>query len=253
MVATFASRNSGARPGQAITKSQPSTGGHATDMTPLTKAPRLTTDEELLGMRLAHRVIVHDLARLSRLADEMVADRSRFDHARCAAISGYVSLFAASLHHHHNVEDFSLWPLITESAGPHVDFTELTDDHDEIDPLLDDLVRSAGALPQKTAIAEFAQTVRRLRAMLDEHIADEERTVFPLITGYVSAESWQTFEKGAQRGARMDFDLTRVFAVMTPEEAERARKELPFFLRALVSVLARKQRRRERAVFGAAV
>ena len=65
-------------------------------MTSPTKAPRLTTNEELLGMRLAHRVIVHDVARLSRLADEIVADPSRFDHARCAAISGYISLFAAS-------------------------------------------------------------------------------------------------------------------------------------------------------------
>jgi hemerythrin-like domain-containing protein len=220
-------------------------------MTPATLAPRLTTDEELLGMRLAHRVILHDVARLSRLADEMVAHPSRFDRSRYTAISRYISLFAASLHHHHTVEDLSLWPLITESAGPHVDFTELTDDHDELDPLLDDLVRAAGELPGTTAVAEFARTIRRLRTLLDEHIADEEHTVFPLITGHVPADAWQIFEKGAQRGGRADFDLTRVFAVMTAEETGRARKELPFYLRALVSVLARTQRRRERAVFGA--
>lgn len=220
-------------------------------MAPVTTAPRLTTDEELFGMRLAHRVILHDLARISRLSDEMVADPSRFDRARCAAISDYVALFATSLHHHHTVEDLALWPLITESAGPHVDFTELTGDHDELDPLLDNLVRLATELPGKTALAEFAQTVRRLRELLDEHIDDEERTVFPLITGYVSADAWQSFEKEAQRGGRADFDLTRAFAAMTAEETARARKQLPFLLLVLVSVLARKQRRRERAVFGA--
>lgn len=222
-------------------------------MAPATTAPRLTTDDELLGMRLAHRVIRHDLTRLSRLADEMIADPSRFDRSRYAAISRYVELFTTSLHHHHTVEDFSLWPLITDSAGPHVDFTELTDDHDELDPLLDTLIRLAAELPGKTAIAEFARAIRRLQTMLDEHIDDEERTVFPLITGHVAADAWQQFEKEAQRGGRADFDLTRVFAVMTVEETAKARQELPIFLRVLVAVLARKQRRRERAVFGADV
>ncbi|WP_068154766.1 hemerythrin domain-containing protein [Rhodococcus phenolicus] len=220
-------------------------------MTSATKAPRLTTDDELLGMRLAHRVIRHDIDRLSRLADEMLADPSRFDRARYAAISDYVGLFTTSLHHHHTIEDLSLWPLITESAGPDVDFTALTDDHDELDPLLDDLVRLAGELPGQTAVAGFARTVRRLRKLLDKHLDDEERAVFPLITGYVTVDRWQQFEKEAQRSGRADFDLTRFVAVMTAEESEKARGEMPLFLRAVVSVLSRKQRRRERRTFGA--
>ena len=77
--------------------------------------------------------------------------------------------------------------------------------------------------------------------------------MFPLITGHVSADAWQQFEKEAQRGGRADFDLTRVFAVMTVEETAKARQELPIVARVLVAVLARKQRRRERAVFGADV
>ncbi len=148
------------------------------------------------------------------------------------------------------MEDLALWPLITASAGPHVDFTELTDDHDELDPLLDELGEFTRGLPDPAAVAGFARTLRTLSEHLHEHIADEERTVFPLITGHVSADAWQRFEKDAQRGGRADFDLTRFFAVMTEDETERVRRELPLPVRLMVAVFSRRQRRRERAVFG---
>ncbi|UYP18233.1 hemerythrin domain-containing protein [Rhodococcus sp. Z13] len=214
------------------------------------KAAHLTTDDELLGMRLAHRVIRRDITRLADLADELRADPGRADRARCRAIADYTTLFTTSLHHHHNVEDFALWPLLTASVGPHVDLSALEDDHDRLDPLLDDLVRFAEALPDHDALVGFARTTHQLRDVLDEHLADEERTVFPLITGYVGADAWRRFEKEAQRGGRMDFDLTRVVMSMTPEETAAARTELPLPLRILLPVLTRRQRRRERAVFG---
>ena len=232
------------------TKWVPSTGAHATGMTSTSLTPRLTNDDDLLGMRLAHRVILRDVTRLRELADRMLADPSNFDRARYAATADYVGLFVTSLHHHHHVEDLTLWPLITASAGPHVDFTELIDDHDELDPLLDELGEFTRALPEPAAVAGFARTLRTLSDLLHEHIADEERSVFPLITGYVSVDAWQRFEKDAQRGGRVDFDLTRFFAVMTEEETERARRELPLPVRVMVAVFSRRQRRRERAVFG---
>lgn len=228
----------------------PSPAAHATGMTSASLTPRLTTDDELLGMRLAHRVILRDVTRLSELADRMLADPSSFDRARYAATADYVGLFVASLHHHHNVEDLALWPLITASAGPHVDFTELTDDHDELDPLLDELGEFTRGLPEPAAVAGFARTFRILSDLLHEHIADEERSVFPLITGHVPSEAWQRFEKDAQRGGRADFDLTRFFAVMTEEETARVRGELPLAVRLMAAVFSRRQRRRERAVFG---
>ncbi len=231
------------------TKPVPSPAAHATDMTSASLTPRLTTDDDLLGMRLAHRVILRDVTRLRELADRMLADPSSFDRARYAATADYVGLFVASLYHHHNVEDLALWPLITASAGPHVDFTELTDDHDELDPLLDELGEFTRGLPDPAAVAGFARTLRTLSEHLHEHIADEERTVFPLITGHVSADAWQRFEKDAQRGGRADFDLTRFFAVMTEDETERVRRELPLPVRLMVAVFSRRQRRRERAVF----
>ena len=49
----------------------------------------------------------------------------------------------------------------------------------------------------------------------------------------------------------MDFDLTRALAVVTPAEASRVRQAIPIVLRAVVFALSRKQRRRERAAFGA--
>src|SRR5699024_9065016 len=56
------------------TKPVPSPAAHATDMTSASLTPRLTTDDDLLGMRLAHRVILRDVTRLRELADRMLAD-----------------------------------------------------------------------------------------------------------------------------------------------------------------------------------
>lgn len=213
---------------------------------------RLTSDDELLGMRLAHRVMRRDAARLSRVADEVVTDSSRFDQTRYAALAAYIRLFAASIHHHHKVEDEALWPLIKSSAGPHVDLSELSEDHQALDPILDELATHSVKLPEHRAVVGFARALHQLREVLDEHIDDEERTVFPLVTGYVSAEAWRRFEKHAQRGGRMDFDLTRAFAVMTPDEAARTNADIPLLLRGIVRVLSRRQSRRERAVFDSA-
>ncbi|AQA21714.1 hemerythrin HHE cation binding domain protein [Rhodococcus sp. MTM3W5.2] len=210
----------------------------------------LTSDDDLLGMRLAHRVMRRDAAWLVRVADELDTNPSAFDRRRCAAVASYVELFATSIHHHHTVEDDVLWPLIVGAAGAHVDLTELTDDHQALDPTLEDLRRHAQCLPDPDAVAGFCRASRQLRDQLDEHIDEEERTVFPLITTYLRADAWECFEEGARRGGRMDFDLTRALAVVTPAEASRVRRAIPIALRGVVFALSCKQRRRERAAFG---
>ncbi|WP_037177232.1 hemerythrin domain-containing protein [Rhodococcus sp. UNC363MFTsu5.1] len=211
---------------------------------------RPTSDEDLLGMRLAHRVMRRDAARLARVADELVADPSGFDARRRGALAAYLDLFLASIHHHHTVEDEALWPLIVASAGPHTDLTELTDDHRALDPLLDEIRGHAHAGPDHAAAVGLAASLRQLRDLLDEHIEDEERTVFPLVTGFVPADAWARFEQHAQRGGRMGFELTRAFAVMTPDELAWVRGRVPMVVRGIVFACGGRQRRRERLVFG---
>lgn len=210
----------------------------------------LTSDDDLLGMRLAHRVMRRDAARLVRIADALAATPSAFDRRRCAALASYVDLFAASVHHHHTVEDDVLWPLIVGAAGAHVDLTELSEDHRGLDPTLDELIRHARRLPDPDAVTGFGRVGRQIRDQLDEHIDEEERAVFPLITTHLRADAWKCFEEGARRGGRIDFDLTRALAVVTPAEAERVRRAIPIPMRGVVFMLSCKQRRRERAVFG---
>ena len=69
------------------------------------------------------------------------------------------------------------------------------------------------AIPLKAAL-------RELHTLLQEHIADEEREVFPVIRRHVSTTDWAAVEKAAQRGGRLSFDGPRTVAVMT--DAERA-------------------------------
>jgi hypothetical protein len=48
----------------------------------------------------------------------------------------------------------------------------------------------------------------------------------------------------------MGFELTRAFAVMTPDEAAWVRGKIPIVVRGIVFACGGSQRRRERLVFG---
>lgn len=225
-----------------------------------TNSPTLTGATDLLGMRLIHRVMRHDAARLAQVADRALHHPAEFDDTRFAAIADYLTMYVSSVNHHHEVEDESLFPLIKDTAGPHVDMSELTEDHHALVALLDSLEgyagemrarkNEAGGQPPEHARRGLAQTLAELRDLLDEHIAEEEAQLFPIITAHVPARRWQKFEAAARRGGRMDFDLTRMAAAIRPEEQGQARATLPLPARILVAILAPRQRRRERAVFG---
>lgn len=214
-----------------------------------TSSPALTGNIDLLGMRLIHRVMRRDAARLADVASRALSHPEEFGDARYAAIADYLQLYVASVNHHHQVEDDSLFPLIKDTAGPHVDMSELTEDHHALVALLEQLEAQAADLPAETR--GLAQTLSELRDLLDEHIEEEEAKLFPIITAHVPARRWRKFEAAARRGGQMDFDLTRMVAALLPEEQSQARATLPLPARVLVAILSPRQRRRERAVFGA--
>ncbi|QLY31976.1 hemerythrin domain-containing protein [Nocardia huaxiensis] len=214
--------------------------------------PTTTSEPNLLGMRLAHRAMIADAARFATLTRDIAGGKTDCPASRAEAISVYLHLLCDSIHHHHSIEDEVLWPLLRTAADGAVDLRELEDDHAQLDPLLEEIRRDAQAFTRAAhgSADRLADRLRQLDALLTEHIADEENTVFPVITRYLTAEQWNRVEAAARDGAKMSFELPRMFGMCTPEEWASATAEGGIMLRLMLRVFRRGYRRRERAIAG---
>lgn len=222
---------------------------------PATITPRQPhePEPELLGITLAHRAMLTDVRRLAAAVAEIGDGRTRCSTRRADAIARYTELLCESIHHHHTVEDTVLWPVIDACAGSIVDLTELTEDHAALDPRLEIIGHRANAFrvaggDRRTA-ALLAAELADLNNLLTEHIAEEERDIFPVIRQYVSVADWQVVEKTAQRTGRLTFDGPRTVGASTDEERATLAKEVSPVLRLVLGVLAWRHRRFEEEVF----
>jgi hemerythrin-like domain-containing protein len=211
-------------------------------------------DANLLDITLAHRAMLADLSRLTELAGAVRDREVLCTPGRARAVSRYVELLCDSIRHHHAAEDVMLWPVIRASVGDHLDLSELTDDHGALAPRLDQLQARAAAFRLWRGSAQIAGLMAvelgELRALLGEHIHDEESAVFPLISAHVSAADWATAQAGARAGRRMSFDAPRELAMLTQDERSTQARRSGIGRRVLLTVLAVRHRRLDRAVFG---
>ena len=221
---------------------------------PVTVTPRQPHDPEpeLIGITLAHRAMLTDVTRLVTAVTAIGEGRQRCSTRRAQAIARYTDLLCESIHHHHTVEDTVLWPVIDACAGGVVDLTELTDDHAALDPRLEIIGHRANAFriagDRRTA-ALLGAELGDLRNLLTEHIAEEERDIFPVIRQYVSVADWQVVEKTAQRTGRLTFDGPRMVGAATDDERAALAKEVSPALRLLLAVLAWRYRKFADEVF----
>ncbi|WP_328475970.1 hemerythrin domain-containing protein [Actinoplanes sp. NBC_00393] len=211
-------------------------------------------NNEPTGLLLAHRAMLRDLDRCAELAAGLATARTLLHRKRAAAVADYFTDFCDSIHHHHSAEDDVLWPVLERAAGAHVDLTELTDDHAVLDPKLARIRAGAAALKATCVVSpELATDLADLRDTLHEHIADEERTIVPLIKQYVSDDEWNRVEASIRkRGAKMSFEVPRILAVSTAGELAEARKEGGIPVALMIKLMPLPFRRREARVFGAA-
>jgi hypothetical protein len=82
-------------------------------------------------------------------------------------------------------EDAVLWPVVRDAAGAAVDLGPMSDDHEELRPVLrrlDDAV--AAGSPEVTTL------MRELCERFGEHVEAEEREVLPALSAYVRPEDY---------------------------------------------------------------
>ncbi|MFI6816964.1 hemerythrin domain-containing protein [Nonomuraea sp. NPDC050328] len=208
---------------------------------------------DLVGFRITHRAMRGDVRRLATVTAELAEGRQRASAARLAALAGFVSRLCAGIHHHHTMEDEVLWPVLVRCASAEVDLSDLTDDHRELDPLLDEITAAAARIgADRAALTPLAVALARLADLLDEHIAEEEKTIFPVIEAYVSGEEWAKVEAAVRKGADLRFDLPRIGQYALPEELAALRKAAGPVLSLLLALVRRGHERRQRLIFESA-
>lgn len=208
---------------------------------------------DLSGITLTHRAMVTDTRRLAELTTAIAQRRLPCTAKRAKAIARYVALMCESIHHHHTMEDDVLWPVIEAAAGDFIDLTELTEDHAALDPRLDRLRVHAAAFGRSgdpELARPLAAGLADLHRLLEAHITDEERELFPVIRRYVTVGDWEAVEKAAQRTGRLSFEGPRVLGAATDTERAALAASVPAPLLVLLRVMSWRHRRFERAVFG---
>ncbi|MDP4500543.1 hemerythrin domain-containing protein [Nonomuraea turcica] len=207
----------------------------------------------LLGIRLAHRAMRGDARRLARLMDRLATGDEPADAARLTAIATFATKLCDGIHHHHQAEDAVLWPVIARSAGAEVDLSDLSDDHAQLERLLEEISWFATRLGKDPVAAKrMAAALGTLADLLDEHIEQEERLLFPIIAKYVSEPDWNTVENAVSKDGDLGFDLPRIGQYARPDELAELRRVAGPVLALLLALLNRGHRRRQKLIFGAA-
>jgi iron-sulfur cluster repair protein YtfE (RIC family) len=174
-------------------------------------------------------VVVHRVFRREfRLLPAMITAVPGGDVRRARVIGQHASEMVTELHHHHTGEDELLWPRLQERATLHADMVErMEEQHERVAGLLHEVTM---LLPQWTATADPA-TGRRLAevftqagAALNEHLADEEQHILPVVEAHITEQEWQ--QLGERAIAAMPKSRLLVFMGYILEETDPSERAL---------------------------
>jgi hemerythrin superfamily protein len=186
----------------------------------------MTTADEPLdpwGMAWVHQVYRREFRLLSRL----IAAVPEHDTARAAALGEHLGLIAESLHEHHVGEDELLWPLLLERAGLESTLIQIMQEqHDRLHEALQQIAGLTPRWAEKAAAGErdlLAEAVTRVSAVTEEHFAEEERHIMPLVREHITHDEWQAFE--VRGHASIPQDKALIFLGLGLEDATGHERE----------------------------
>lgn len=156
------------------------------------------SDEDLELMNILHDAFRRDVERLARAAPRSGAEDPA---ARASLLRGWHA-FSRELHHHHQIEDTFIWPLMRRKLADHPDDVAVLDameaEHTHIDPALAAVDTALSEVDGDRSV--LADRVDDLAGLLRSHLAHEERDALPLIKRTVTAREWSVMNRDAMRG-----------------------------------------------------
>lgn len=176
-------------------------GMSTTNMSPENRAQAVTTEHPTVDVR--DMLVVHTaLLREFRLAPATVTRVPPGARRQVAAVDRHLGFLCDLLHHHHTGEDKHLWPSlrtrVPDSALPLLDEAEAQ--HAGIEEALQRVTaarRRWARQPDAANRDELAGALRRLHALLAEHLDAEERRLLPLAAAHLSEREWMAIGESA--------------------------------------------------------
>lgn len=154
---------------------------------------------------LIHEAFRRDLRRLRDAVRSAGVDSSKAH--RLGAHWGFVN---EQLHHHHSVEDDSLWPLVRPKLAGKTEQLDVLDkmeaQHLTLEPKCQAITQGFAAYPGQlggSAGEELAVKLDDLAVLLATHLDDEEAHCFPVIDEALSVEEFESFGKATAKAIGM--------------------------------------------------
>jgi hemerythrin-like domain-containing protein len=187
-------------------------------------------------------VVVHRVFRREfRLLPSLIQGVDVGDTARAVVVAEHLGDMTYALHHHHSGEDDLLWPPLLQRVTLHVDLVHSMEaQHERMALLLD---RVEALLPRWRARGdaatrdELASLVVQVSAALDEHLAEEENKILPLVSEYLTQAEWHALgergKKSLPKGTKGFVFLGAILKDATPTERVAFLALLPLPVRVL--------------------
>jgi hemerythrin-like domain-containing protein len=154
---------------------------------------------------LIHEAFRRDIGRLSD-----AVRTPRIDRQRASQLSAHWAFVNDQLHHHHLVEDQSLWPLVRPKLSGKDDalgvLTQMEEQHVILLPKCEEIGAGFSSMaeePSDDKGAEVASNLDALATLLATHLDDEEMHCFPVIDQALTLEEFQSFGKATAKAVGM--------------------------------------------------
>jgi hemerythrin-like domain-containing protein len=214
-------------------------------MTQLHPTPSARVDTR--DMLLIHRVIRREIGLLPALVR-----RTSGDVDRATTLAAHAVEMLDFLHHHHTGEDELMWPLLRDRVRLEAALIDrMEEQHTHIAEAIDDvrrLLASWSASADAAVGDRIATRLEEAARLLDEHLAEEETRVLPLVGEHLTQQEWDALAKhgfDAIPGRRRLAILGHILEEADDEERRRFRRKLPPPARVAFRLVGRRQHARE--------
>jgi hemerythrin-like domain-containing protein len=174
-------------------------------------------------------VVVHRLFRReSGVVIDLIAAVAPGDRARAGVLAVHLRDYVLAVHLHHSGEDELIWPKLLDRLDSGAETVlRMEDEHARLTHSLDQVASTVDAWEVAAGVEERDALVAALvdhRAILIEHLDDEEVNLLPLASRYLSPAEWQ--EQGAHMAAHTPASKAPLLLGMALEDADPDEREL---------------------------
>jgi hemerythrin-like domain-containing protein len=154
--------------------------------------------------------LIHEAFRrdLTRLSASLRSSAPTPDRVR--QLNDHWEFVNEQLHHHHQVEDASLWPLVRPKLAAREDelavLTQMEEQHAILAPkcaAIDEGFRALAGRPDQQTSNDVADGLDSMGSALAAHLTDEETRCFPVIEEAMSEEEFASFGKATAKAVGM--------------------------------------------------